>query len=258
MKVRFMTEILENVEQAESPEQAPPSEPVSDMLSKATVSKIVERERLKAFEKGKQEALMELQQNQMQEQQPEQAAPMAEPIQRQSQGMGGMAPQAPAGMSQEAIEQLIMQKAPEALMQQFNEHKQKTMVDAFVNKMQAAEQRYPGLEEKLNKLNYQDPAMHSLIEMSNNLENTGDVMHELVSNPSKMIQVLAGIREQPFLGQETLMSLSNSIKQNQEAAAENSQAREPMSQLKPSANAGLADATQMSIKDIQRQLSRRR
>lgn len=254
-----MTEILENVEQAEMPEQMPQGETVNDMLPKATVSKIVERERLKAYEKGKQEALMELQQGQQQEQPPvQQEAPIAQPIQRAQQGLGGMPSQNPAGMSQEAIEQLIMQKAPEALMQQFNEHKQKTMVNAFVDKMQAAEQRYPGLEEKLNKLNYQDPAMHSLIEMANNLENTGDVINELVSNPSKMIQVLSGIREQPYLGQETLMSLSNSIKQNQEAAAENSQAREPMSKLKPSISAGLADSTQLSINDLQKMLTKRK
>jgi hypothetical protein len=253
-----MTESLENVEQAEIPEQMAQSVPVEDMLPKATVSKIVERERQKAFEKGKQEALMELQQQNQQEMQPEQQ-PVAQPIQRQSQGLGGMAPtQMPSGMNQEDIEALIMQKAPEALMQQFNQHKQQQMVDSFVTKMQAAEQRYPGLEEKLNKLNFQDPAMHSLIEMTNNLENTGDVINELVSNPSKMIQVLSGIREQPFLGQETLNSLSNSIKQNQAAAAENAQAREPMSKLKPSISAGMADETQLSVQDLQKMLSKRK
>ncbi len=249
-----MTESLESVEQAVIPDQAPSVSPEEDMLSKATVSKIVERERQKAFEKGKQEAIMELQQNQQEQNTP----PAAEPMQRQNQGLGGMAPQAPPGMDQSAIEALIMQKAPEALIQQINQHKQQQMVDSFASKMQAAEQRFPGLEEKLNKLNYQDPAMHSLIEMSNNLENTGDVINELVSNPSKMIQVLAGIREQPYLGQETLNSLSNSIKQNQAAAAENAQAREPMSQLKPSISAGLADGAQLSVVDLQRMLSRRR
>lgn len=252
-----MTEELEIVEQASNPEQAPQGEPDNDMLSKATVSKIIERERQKAFEKGKQEALMEQMQNQ-QPMQPEAAAseqpPVAQPIQRQSQGLGGMAPQ----MSQEQIEQLIMQKAPEALMHQVNELKQKSMIESFVTKMQAAEQQYPGLEEKLNKLNFQDPAMHSLIEMSNNLENTGDVMNELISNPQKMIQVLAGIRDQPFLGQETLRSLSNSIKQNQQAAAENAQAREPSEQLKPSVSAGMADRDALSVRDLQKMLSKRR
>lgn len=250
-----MTDDLENVEQAVIPVEDAQGESQNDTLPKSLVSKIVERERLKAFEKGKQEALMELQQNQSpSENTTPQQAPIAAPVERQQQGLGGMA----APMSQEAIERLIMQKAPEALMQQFNEHKQKTMVDAFVNKMQAAEQKYPGLENRLNKLNYNDPAMHSLIEMSNNLENTGDVINELVSNPSKMMQVLAGIREQPYLGQETLNSLSNSIKTNQAAEAENSQAREPMSQLKPSISAGMADSTNLSVKDLRKILSQRK
>ena len=253
-----MTDDLDAIEQINGSVHEPKVEPDNDMVPRETVSAIIVREREKAFEKGRRDALMELQQNQ-QEQAPQEQnqAPVAQPMQQQARGIGGMPAQMPP-MSQEQIEQLIMQKAPEALMQQFNQHKQKQMVDSFVSKMQAAEQRYPGLEEKLNKLNYQDPAMHSLIEMANNLENTGDVINELVSNPNKMIQVLSGIREQPFLGQETLTSLSNSIKQNQTAAAENSQAREPMSELKPSHSTGMADSTQLSVDDIRRQLSQRK
>ena len=251
-----MTDDLDVVEQIDEPHQEPEVETNPDMLPKKTVSKIIERERQKAFEKGRRDALMELEQNQ--QQQPTQQEPnqqtVAQPIERQAQGLGGMAPQ----MTREQIEELISQKAPEALMNQFNQHKQKQMVDSFVSKMQAAEQRFPGLEEKLNKLNYQDPAMHSLIEMANNLENTGDVIHELVSNPSKMIQVLSGIREQPFLGQETLMSLSNSIKQNQSAAAENAQARAPMSELKPSHSTGMADSTQLSVNDLRKMLNKKK
>lgn len=248
-----MTESLESIEQAVSPEPDVKSEPVDDgMLSKAMVSKIVERERQKAIEKGRREVLMELEQNQqgMQQEQMQQP-PMAQ--QQQSQGLGGMAPQ----MTQEAIERMIMEKAPQALMQQFNQMQQNNMVDSFVGKMQTAEQQFPGLEQKLNKLNYEDPRMHELIKMTNNLENTGAVMNELVSNPSKMMQVLASIREQPYLGQETLNALSNSIKTNQAAAAENSQANEPMSKLKPSMNTGLADSSQLSVQDLRRQLSQR-
>lgn len=257
-----MTESLEGIEQAVSPEPEAKSEAVdNEKISKERASELILRERRRAIEKGRQEGrqevLMELEQNQQQqmpqEQMQQQQPPMAQPIQRQNQGMGGMSPQ----MSQQDIEQLIMQKAPEALMQQFNQMKQTNMVDSFVGKMQAAERLHPGLEQKLNKLNYDDPRMHSLIEMTNNLENTGDVMNDLVSNPSKMMQVLASIKEQPYLGQETLNSLSNSIKQNQAAAAEESQAKEPMSQLKPSINAGLADSSQLSVQDIRKMLSKK-
>lgn len=249
-----MTDELEVLDQPAIPEQVPENTQSEEMLPKSTISKIVERERLKAFEKGKQEGRMENQQQEQPVQQDmQQQAPQVQMMQQQSQGLGGM-PQ----MSQDQIEQLIMQKAPQALMQQVNQMKNENMVQSFVGKMQAAEQRHPGLEEKLNKLNYNDPAMHSLIEMSNNLENTGDVMKELLDNPSKLSQVLMGIERQPYLAQEQLSSLSNSIKQNVEAKAQEEKAHDPMSQLKPSNNAQMADMNSASIQDLQRMLSQRK
>lgn len=249
-----MTEELDIVEQAEeAPQDLPKSEPETDMLSKSTVSKIVERERLKAYEKAKKEVMMELQQQQAQ-QPVEQGQPQQAPQMQQQapQQLGGM-----QQMSPEQIEQMIMQKAPQALMQQVEQMKTQNMVDTFVGKMQSAEQRYPGLEDKLNKLNYYDPRMHKLIEMSNGIENTGDVMHELIANPHKMSVVLSDIMDQPYLAQQQLMSLSNSIKTNQQALAEDAKTKDPMSQLKPSINTGLADNSNLSIVDLQRMLSKR-
>lgn len=222
-----------------------------EMLPKSVISKIVERERHKAFEKGKREAMQELQQQQTQEQAPQTEPQMQQP--QQQRGIGGM----PAGPTQEEIAKMIQEQAPQALMQHVNQFKQEQMINSFVSKMQAAEQVHPGLEEKLNKLNYQDPAMHALVEMANNLENTGDIMQELVDNPSKMIQVLSGIKEQPFLAQQSLMSLSNSIKQNQEAKAQDAKAQDPLSSLKPSTNAAM-DNGDMSVKDFVKMFRRGR
>ena len=246
-----MTDIEDTkIEAAVSPEES--AEVIDDDVQKPVFNKIqmqdvVNREKQKAFERGKREAMMELQQNQQQPD-PQQAGQ----IQQQSQGLGGM-----QQMSEQDIERMIMQKAPEALMHQINEMKSKNMIDSFVNKMQAAEERYPGLEQRLNKLNYEDPRMHKLVEMSNGLENTGDIINELVMNPHKMGQILSNIADQPYLAQEQLMGLSNSIKSNQSAQAENTQSKDPMSQLKPSISAGLADSNNLSVRDIQKLLSKR-
>lgn len=237
-----MTDDVE-VQAAEEPpiEEAVVPNATQDTLPKDTVSKIIERERQKAYEKGRKEAMEQLQ---AQGQQEPQAAPQQQaPVQ---QGLGGMAPQ----MSQEDIARMIAEQAPRAVHGHIEGLKREHMVDSFVTKMQAAEQRYPGLEQKLNKLNY-DPKMYSLIEMVNNLENSGDVMHELLSNPHKMIQTLSEIREQPYLAQEMLGSLSNSIKQNMDAKAQEAQAKDPMAQLKPSTNAGL-DNGNMSVSDFRK------
>jgi len=237
-----MTESLESVEQAEVlPVDDPQAEPEVDMLPKATVSKIVERERLKAFEKGKKEALMELQQQQAQ------APVQQEQMQQQApQSLGGM-----QQMSQSDIERMIAEQAPQALQAHVSRLQQEQMVNSFVSKMQAAEQKYPGLEAELNSLNYEDPRMHRFIASANQMENTGEIMKEVLDNPTKMESLLNLSYNQPHLAQKTLASLSDSIKLNQQALAEDAQARDPLSQLKPSQNARLDDGA-MSVVDFKK------
>lgn len=240
-----MTEDLENVEQGANPESEAQGEPANDMLHKTTVSKIVERERQKAFEKGKQEALMQLQQEQQQAMQQPEGAPMAAQQAQQPGNLGGV-----QQLSQADIERLIAEKTPAALMDHVNHLRQEQMINSFVQKMQAAEQRHPGLEAKLNDLEY-SPGMAKVIEMANNLENTADVMKELIDNPSKLVDMINLTREQPKLAQSMIGSLSNSIKQNQEALAQEKQAQDPMSQLRPSTSAGIDNST-MSVRDFQK------
>ena len=104
-----------------------PVEPVSDgvaedVLDKATVSKIVARERAKAYEKGKQEALMQqLEQQQSAGQQAPQPA---------VQTFGGMQ-QAPQ-MSPEDIQRLIAEHVPHYLQAQADEYKNKQFVESFI------------------------------------------------------------------------------------------------------------------------------
>lgn len=236
-----MTEELENVGQGVVPDAEPQAEPVSDMLDKSTVSKIVERERLKAYAKGKQEALMELQQQQA----PQESAPV-QPQQMQQQApqqLGGMQQMSPAD-----IERMIAEKAPQMLQQHVQQLKNEHMVSSFGAKMQAAEAQYPGLEAKLNELDYHDPAMIKIVETANNMENTGEIMKEILENHGKM-GTLLNLSRQPYVLQQAMMELSKSIKTNQEALAQEKQAQDPMSQLKPSTSAGM-DNSAMSVQDF--------
>lgn len=235
-----MTEMNEIVEQGVSPDLEPQAESQAnnDMLSKTTVSKIVERERLKAFEKGKQEAIMELQQQQMQQEQ----APVQQPVAAPQQ-LGGM-----AQLSAADIERMIAEKAPQMLQEHVNNLKTEQMVNSFVSKMQAAEAKYPGLEAKLNDLDYN--SMAPLVSLANDMENTGDIMKELLDNPMKMANLLTLQYTQPMLAKRAMTELSNSIRTNQEALAQEKQAQDPMSQLKPS-NAGM-DNSAMSVQDFRK------
>ena len=239
-----MTDDLENVSEPDSPESEPEIAPVSDSFSKETVSKIVERERLKAYEKGKKEALMELEQQQQAPMQQEQMQQQSQP--QQGGNFGGM-----QQTSQADIERMIAEQAPQALQAHVQKLQQDHMVNTFVAKMQAAEAKYPGLEAELNNLNYDDPRMHKFIAMANSMENTGDIMKEVLDNPTKMEGLLNMAHNQPHMAQKALMSLSDSIKTNQQALAEDAQARDPLSQLKPSQNTSV-DSSAMSVADFRK------
>ena len=231
-----------------------PAEPVvsdgvaEESLDKATVSKIVARERAKAYEKGKQEARMTMEQEQQQQSAPQAPQPAA-------QTFGGM-PQAPQ-MNPEDIQKLIAEHVPQYLQQQAHEYQQKQFADGFINKMQAAEKQFPGLEQKLNDIDFTSPSTLKLVQMANNMDNTGEIMNELIENPEKMGTLLNLINEQPRLAQQRLASLSSSISTNRKAQEEEKSAQEPIGQLKSSVNAGVDDHN-LSVKDLKKMLSQRR
>ncbi len=246
-----MTEDLEDVIQDVEPvaDAKPEVEEPKKSFTSDVVKKVVEREKAKAFERGKREALMELQQQQQMPDE-QQAAPQQAP-QQQGGNLGGM-----SQMSQSDIERMIAERAPLALQQHVQELQQKQMVNTFVEKMQLAEQQHPGLEQELNNLNYNDPRMHSFIAMANQMENTGDIMKEVLDNPSKMESLLNMAHNQPYQAQKAMKSLSDSIKTNQTAKAEEVSARDPMSQIKSSTTSGTKEMSQhdMSQEDLRRLL----
>lgn len=204
------------------------------------VSDVVKRERERAYEKGRKEAMMQLEQQQENIQQsPQQQV-------QQSNSIGGM-----PSVSAEDVQRMIAEQAPQALQAQFQQLKQDHMINTFVSKMQAAEQKYPGLEAELNQLNYNDPRMHAFIEMANSFDNTGDIMKEVIEHPHKLTAILADVRDQPYIAQKQLQSLSKSISQNESAKSQEAQARDPLSQLKSSSTAG-ADSSSMSVSDFQK------
>ena len=226
--------------ETQEPEVAPVDEMQVPVFNRIQVADVVKREKQKAFEKGRRAAMQELQaQQQQQQQEPQQGA-----------SLGGM-----QQFSQADIERMIQEQATRAtqehIQQQLAQMKQEQMVNSFVQKMQVAEQQYPGLEQELNQLNYNDPRIHAFIGMVNDFENTGEIMKEVLDNPYKLSQILSDIQEQPYLAQKNLMKLSASIKQNMSAKQEEAQAKDPYSQLKPSTSAGM-DNGNMSVADYRK------
>jgi hypothetical protein len=226
-----MTEDLAETELQDMPLEEAESETVDDeyqtpVYNKIQVQDVVKREKQKAYEKGRRAAMMELQQEQ------------------QPQSLGGM-----SAPSREEIQRLIAEQAPQLLQDHVNEMQAKHTVNSFVSKMQSAEQKYPGIQEKLNELDYN--TITPLIKMANDMENTGDIVNELITNPMKMGNLLALLYAQPKMAQRAMNDLSQSIKVNEDAKTQAAAAKDPMSQLKPSQNAGM-DNGNMSVSDFRK------
>jgi hypothetical protein len=212
------------------------------VLNKVQVNDIVKREKLRAYERGKKDALMQLEQQQAQMQQEQ------NPMQQQQapQAIGGM-----SGLTADDVRRMIAEQTPQALQEQVMQHKAHMMYQTFASKIAAAEQQYPGLEAEIRNLNLEDDRLHKFIEIANNFDNTGDIMKEVVDNPDKLETLLSMAKNQPYAAQKKLQSLSASIKQNMAAKAQEVQARDPMSQIKPSSTAGM-DNGAMNVSDFRK------
>lgn len=209
------------------------------MYNKIQVQDVVKREKQRAYEKGKREALMELQEQQQLSNQ-QNSSPEAS-----QQSVGNI----PQSMNPDDIKKIVSEQLPQHLQDHANQIRINQLVDSFSSKMKAAEERYPGLEEKLNDLDYESLA--PVVQMANDMENTGDIMKELVDNPMKMGNLLTLMYTQPKMAKKAMMDLSNSIKQNQEALSQNQSVKQPMSQIKSSLNAGV-EKGDMSVSDYRK------
>jgi hypothetical protein len=214
------------------------------------VSDVIKRERQRAYEKGRKEALMQ------QELQQQYIAPVQQNVSQQNQiGLGGVQ----QGLSEDQVRQMIAEQAPEVLQAQMHAFKQDHLVNTFVSKMQAAEAKHPGLEAELNKLNFNDPSMHAFIELANTFDNTADIMKEVIDHPNKLTTLLAFVQQQPYIAQKQMQALSQSIKVNDDAKAYEATARDPIRQLNSSSTAGInSDSSSMSVADFQKMFKSRK
>ncbi len=242
------TDLLEEPQVEAVSIEAPSEDNVQKTFDNETVQKIVARERKKAaekaYEKAKREILMQQEQEQMQE---AQAAPQGQQQAPAASSLGGM-PQ----MSHEDIQKLISQQLPQHLASYINEAKQTQQIEGFVSKMRAAEERYPGIEEKLNNYDYSpNSGMTEIVLAANNLENTADIIKEVTDHPHKLANLITLAKSQPYALNEAMQALSSSIKRNQEALAQEQQSKDPMNRLKPSPNTG-TDSGDASVADFRR------
>lgn len=228
-----MSDVSQNQNQGIASNSAP-STPVSSSPSSTNVpaspplkytdedvNNIVRDKRAKFLEQGRQEALAEFQKNQANasNQQPTQA------------------PQLTAEQ-----EKALLDKATAHLQQQMQVNQ---LVHQFASKMSEGAKAYPDFDQVVGGMKLEN--IPGIVQLANNFENTKDIMYDLGKNPSKIANLTVLSQINPALAQQEMQRLSDTIKKNQEAVANQPKINEPLSHIQPS-TAG-TDNGSMSVND---------
>lgn len=221
--------------------EAPAEEQAEKLLPQSKVNELIGKHKVEAFDKGRQAALMELQAQQAQQ------APYAQQqqppmVQQQSQGhLGNMAAQLTPEQLQQATQAMW-----EAQKQAAEQQKAHETVATFYSRIQAAEEKDPGLHDKLAKVGLVN--FHEIVEMATGHDNTAEIMKELVDHPTKMLEIKQLAQLSPYLARAEMDKLSSSIKLNQQALAAEQKVDAPFNQIKTSAYS--PDSGELSMKDL--------
>ena len=145
------------------------------------------------------------------------------------------ASQAPASsqLSEEKFREIAQQEAMRAQQEQAQKFAVKQLVAQFSSKLEAATEKYPDIKEKVSELDLS--TMPEIVHYANSVENTADVMYELANHPEKAVSIAAlASMGNTNLAMRQMQKLSNSIKKNQEAAANIKVPSDPLTQISPS------------------------
>lgn len=198
------------------------SAPQEKMISQDEVNYITSKVKAEAYEKGKRDQMLTNQSSMVQ------------------QGAGG---------DEERIVQKAVEKMQHAQAQQAEQANIRKTVNQFIEKMNAGSGEYSDFDETVKVLNL--PAMASVVELATEMPNTASLMYEFAKNPEKL-QIVQGLIRDDQIGaaKKALQKLSKSIDDNKKAAKEAPEVREPLNQLKPSAN--VADLEPNSLQSFKR------
>lgn len=212
-------------------------------LRQSEVNAIVGRVKSEAYNKGKQEGLMEFQKTQPESSMSANPTNYSQPQQVQQ----------PA-MTHADIQKMIAEETRKGLEAQAQAVQAQQVVGEFLHKMAPGAEKYSDFKDKVAQLNLPDlvRANPALLYLVNATDNVPDVMYELANNPAKIasLMTLSSNPQTLHLARMEMQGLSTSIKQNQ-SAANTPQAKEPLNHIRPSTTG--MDNGKMGIRDLKQQ-----
>lgn len=219
-------EVVEDLPQEDTEMQS--EESVSEkMLPQSEVNRIIAREKREAKERAKREAMAEL----------ERQTKLSQMKQQSDEPNF-------SNLTEADVQRLIeeqAQKQAELAMATKTAHE-------FMGKLETAKPKYEDFDDVIQDLDL--PSIPEIAELSNMVENTGDVIYELGKNPSKLVDILTLHGRNPKLAERAMKMLSDSIRQN-DAAQNQEFPDQPLKQFKRSAmTSNDNNVNSMSISDL--------
>jgi hypothetical protein len=226
-------------------QQADGTKPVSEkMLSQSEVDKLVGKLKHESYEKGIRDAQLKASADNLAAQQVSQHYKQQDPHQADNAQQRQQQNDLP--QDAEKIRQLIRDESEKQTQLALAQR----VATEFTQKLISAKEsnKYADFEEKITQLNL--PNIPHIVGWANSLDNTADVLYDIAKDPVKFANVLMLSQTAPHLAVAQLQKLSNSIKEN-ETAAKQPIAAEPLSQLKPSTTG--TNTGSMSVKELRKQ-----
>lgn len=218
-------------------EQVAQQQPEQRMLSQEEVNKLVGAAKAEAQEKARRQMEAEFQQRMEQQRSQQAQAPQA---------------QAAPELDMDRIYQETRERLQREMQQQNMEAELKRIADTYNSRVEEMKEKDPEFAELMGTFNSRKfPAVAFL---AAEVDNTGDVVKELVKNPAKLVEINALAKDDENWARQRMRSLSDSIKKNQAAIEEEKLAktRSPLDRMSPSVNSTSGNGT-MSVADLRAQ-----
>lgn len=195
-------------------ENIPPA-PVEHMVPQSEVDKFAGALKHSYYEKGKADALAELQS-------------------KQAQNNQGAQQVAQGSLSEEQVRNMILEQTQKIQGEQARMAMAERVVGEFAGKMELGKDAYEDFEDTVKQIDL--ASIPEIVQLANGVSNTHDVMYDIAKNPYKIAQLKMLAQTSPHLARAEMNRLSQSIIANNNAKAQVSDVKAPLSQLKSSTN----------------------
>ena len=138
-----------------------------------------------------------------------------------------------APVNDEQIKKVATEAATTATQKVFDQQFYKAQADKFVQKLLRGRTKYPDFDQKASMVNFQN--IPAIISLTNEVDNTEDVLYHLLNDPTLFSNIHFSALHTPELAAQQIKSMSETLKNNQKKAADESN-QEPLTRLSQSTN----------------------